>query len=188
MWQELEGDRVDAVALAGRRGAVRKDVAQVRAAAATGHFNAHHPVARVGVELDVLAVGGLGEARPAGSRVELGIRAKQLVPTRRAHVHAAVLRVHIPTGERTFGALLAEHGELLGREPAPPLVVADLFHRSLLRVRWPATAARDATFFSSAVPASAKRTPSIWPALATTSSLTSTSSCPARAAMREARF
>src|SRR6266487_4577946 len=85
---EVERARVDAVPKAGRAGAVLEDVPEVPPAAPAHHLGPAHAVAVIGVEVDVLRNGGLGEARPPGPRIELGIGSEQGGPTGRAPVHA----------------------------------------------------------------------------------------------------
>ena len=101
---QVQRQRVDAVALARRPGAVGEDVAQVRAAAAAEHLVADHSVAVVRPDLDVLGDGGLGEARPAGAGVELGARAEQLRAAGPAAVDPVVLRIGVLAAERRLGA------------------------------------------------------------------------------------
>ena len=62
--------------------------------------------------------GRVGEARPAGARLELGVRAEQLGAAAGAAVDAVVLDVDVLPGERPLGALLAHHVVLLGGQLA----------------------------------------------------------------------
>src|SRR5690606_41123701 len=64
---ELEGDRVEAVALARGGWAVVEDVAQVGVAALTADLHADHAVALVEQLGDVLRIERRIEARPAGA-------------------------------------------------------------------------------------------------------------------------
>src|SRR4029077_2090945 len=85
---EVQRATVDAVAhpaLLG--GAVVEDVPEVGVAVLADDLGATHPVGVGGAQFDVLEVGGLGEAGPAGPRVELGAGAEQLGPTADAFVH-----------------------------------------------------------------------------------------------------
>src|SRR5256714_615523 len=75
---EVQRGRVDAVALTSRTGPVVEDVAEVPSAVAADDLGAVHEVAVVGPQLDRLGDGRLGEARPAGARVELGVGVEQL--------------------------------------------------------------------------------------------------------------
>ncbi len=78
---EGQGDGVDAVAQRGRIGAVVEDMAEVGVAVRAPDLGAHHTVAVVGAFHDTVAREGGEEARPAAVRVELGVRAEQLVAT-----------------------------------------------------------------------------------------------------------
>src|SRR5262245_17254643 len=62
---EVERQPVDAVALAGRRGAVRKDVAEVGLAGGAADLDPPHAVAQVELRLDRVLARRLEEARPA---------------------------------------------------------------------------------------------------------------------------
>src|SRR3990172_6465009 len=59
--------------------------------------------------------------RPAGARVELGLRAEQLAAAADAAVDAFVLAIVIVPAEGALGALLAGHVVLHGRELGTPL-------------------------------------------------------------------
>ena len=120
---ELKRARVDAVALAARSGAVVEDVAEVRPAPPARDLRADHEVAPVAVELDVLGVHRVGEARPSGAGVELGVRREELGAASGADVGAVVLRVDELAGERTLGALPAQDVVLVRREAGAPLLV-----------------------------------------------------------------
>ena len=73
---EVERAGVDAVAQAGRLGAVVEDVAEVGVAAAADDFGAAHEEAVVGLGLDGVVDRLVEEARPAGAGVELGARSR----------------------------------------------------------------------------------------------------------------
>ena len=78
---ELERARVDAVAQAARVArAVVEDVAEVAAAAAADDLGAAHEQRVVRARLDRGGDGRLGEARPAGAGVELGVGANSSAP------------------------------------------------------------------------------------------------------------
>jgi len=89
----LRGDGVDAVGVAAGR-AVGEDVAQMPATSGAGHLGATHEQAAVLVQLDVRALCRVGKARPAGARVELGVRGEEPVGAPTVH----------PSGPRTFSA------------------------------------------------------------------------------------
>ncbi len=124
---EGQGAAVDAVALAALiGGAVVEDVAEVRVAALADDLRALHQEAVVGPQFDVLEVGGLGEARPAGAGVELGVGGEELRSTADAAVHALRLLVDVGAGEGALGARLAGHLELLGRQLLTPFLLGFL--------------------------------------------------------------
>ena len=115
---QFERAGVDAVALPGRAGAVREDVAEMAAAGGAHHLGAHHAVARVGLGDRRSRGRRLDEARPAGAGVELRVGAEELGAAAGAAVDAGVLRVDVLAGERALGALPPEDLVLL-RASAP---------------------------------------------------------------------
>src|SRR5438309_4085605 len=119
----LQRCRVDAVALAGWRGAVLEDVAQMAAAAAAVHLHPLHAVARIPLRGDGARVGRAREARPAGAALELVVGAEQLRAAARAHEAPRLVVVPQRSAEGALGALLAEHAILLERQLAAPLIV-----------------------------------------------------------------
>src|SRR6266487_437996 len=106
---ERQRARVDAVPLAGRLGTIVEDVAKVAAAAAAHDLGAPHEQAVVRPQLDRLGDRGLVEARPAGARVELGVRAEQPGATAGAPVEAVLVVARVRTGERHLGVRLTQH-------------------------------------------------------------------------------
>src|SRR5690606_8025367 len=91
---ERQADRVHAEPVARRGlGSVVEHVAQVRPAARAAHLRAHHAEAAVGEELDAVARERAEEARPPAVRVELGVRAEELVAARPTRVDADALLV-----------------------------------------------------------------------------------------------
>src|SRR5467141_5203489 len=119
---ECESDAVDAIAQAGRFGAVIEDVTQMAAAAAAVNGGSHHAEARVPGCPD----GSLDrrpEAWPAGSTVEFRGRGEQVEVTARASKVASPLLVQQRAGEGTLGRALAQHGKLVGRQELAPLGV-----------------------------------------------------------------
>src|SRR5581483_7391212 len=122
---EPERRRVDAVPLPRRLGPVVEDVPQVPLAARAQDLRALHEEAPVGAHHDRVRLDRLPEARPAGPRLELRLRAEQRRAAPRAAVHALVLAVVVLAGEGALGSVLPEHAVLLRREtPAPLRVVA----------------------------------------------------------------
>src|SRR5262249_37716191 len=112
---------VHAVALAGWRRPVIEYMTQVRSALPAADFGPHHKEAAVFVELDVLPVGGLPEAGPAGARIELGVRAEQLRAARCAVIGPIIVRVPVLACECPLRALLAHDVVLLRRQLLAPL-------------------------------------------------------------------
>src|SRR5690348_16933674 len=120
---ERQRARVDAVPLAGRLGTVVEDVAKVAAAAAAHDLGAPHEQAVVRPQLDRLGDRGLVEARPAGARMELGVRAEQPGATAGAPVEAVLVVVDVRTGERHLGVRLTQHAVLQWGQFLAPLLV-----------------------------------------------------------------
>src|SRR5690349_4878987 len=93
-------------------------------------LGAAHEEVVVGPQLDLLEVGRLGEAGPAGAAVELRVRGEQLRPAANAVVHPLALLVPVRARERPLGTGLARHLVLLRRQLLAPLGVRllDLLH------------------------------------------------------------
>src|SRR5690606_16995029 len=113
---EAQRDRIEAMALMGRRRAVGEDMAKVAAAARAYDLGADHAVAGVADAADVRLVVGLEEAGPAGARIELGGGPEQRQSAQPAHVGALALVVQEYAAERALGAVLQQHVALLGRQ------------------------------------------------------------------------
>src|SRR6266540_2203489 len=120
---ERQRERVDAVALTGRRGTVGEHVPEVTTAAATDDLRTAHAVRVVRAQLDRVRNRGLGEARPSGARLELRARVEELRATGGAPVRAVLVAVPELAAERALGAGAPEHLELLGRQRPTPLVL-----------------------------------------------------------------
>ena len=75
---EVQAAGVHAVAEAVRAGTVVEHVAEVTTAAPADDLGALHPELAVGLGLDRFGHQRLGEARPAGARLELRVRVEQL--------------------------------------------------------------------------------------------------------------
>src|SRR6056297_625690 len=88
---EIERDPVDAVAFAGRLGAVVEDVAEVALAVATDDLRAGAAEAVVGSGFDGVAVGRIVETRPAGAGAVLRIAGEQDLAAARTPEHAVVV-------------------------------------------------------------------------------------------------
>src|SRR5207245_1160217 len=119
---QLERAGVDAEALPGGVGAVVEDVSEVPAATLADDLGALHEKAVVGAELDVLGVLGFVEAGPAGARLKLGPGVEELGAAPRTGVRPVLVGIHVLAGERSLGALLAEHVVLLGGQLRLPLL------------------------------------------------------------------
>src|SRR5439155_23550452 len=123
---EIQRGGVDAPALAGRLRTVVEHVPQVRAAAPAADLGPHHEEAAVLAELSVGQVHRLGEARPAGAGVELGVRPEELSATGSAVVGAVGVCVPVLPGEGSLRAVLPQHVELLRRELLTPFALGFL--------------------------------------------------------------
>src|SRR5262249_57029821 len=120
---ERQRARIDAVPLTSRLGTVVEDVAKVAAAAAAHDLGTPHDQAVVRPQLDRLGDRGLVEARPAGARVELGVRAEQPGATAGAPVEAVLAGAHVRTGERHLRVRLTQHAVLQWGQFLAPLLV-----------------------------------------------------------------
>src|SRR5215475_4866387 len=120
---ERQRARIDAVPLTARLGTVVEDVAKVAAAGAAHDLGTPHEQAVVRPQLDRLGDRGLVEARPAGARVELGVRAEQPGATAGAPVEAVLVVAHVRTGERHLGVRLTQHAVLQWGQFLAPLLV-----------------------------------------------------------------
>src|SRR5262245_5252026 len=74
---QLQRRGVDAVAQAGRAGAVVEDMAEMAVAFRAQHFGADHAVTDIPLLVDMAFDRGLGKARPATAGVELGVGLEQ---------------------------------------------------------------------------------------------------------------
>src|SRR5947209_18184860 len=83
-----------------------------------------HPVAGIIVELDVLSIGRLRKARPAGTGIELRVRAKKLRVASSAAIDPVIVAMYILARERPLGTLTAQYLVLLGGELLSPLLLA----------------------------------------------------------------
>src|SRR5439155_21014744 len=122
--------RVDAITLAGRRWAVRKNMTEVAATVRAHDLRAHHAVAHVALCLDRLLAGRRVERGPTAAGVVLGVCDEQLRSATCAAVGARLEDVVVLAAERRLGSLLAQNPVLLGRELSPPLLFCflDLGH------------------------------------------------------------
>ena len=132
---EVQRAAVDAVALAAAvAGAVVEYVAEVAAAGGARRPRCGPCRARCPCGLDRLAEHGVGEARPAGAGVELGVRAEELVAAAGAAVDAVGLLVDVLARERALGGLRGGGPRTAsGSSSCAPLLRLsfDLFHASV---------------------------------------------------------
>src|SRR5581483_8745700 len=96
---------------------------EVRVAGRAAHLDPAHAVARVDLGLDRGVVRRLEEARPAGSRVELGVRAEQLGAAGAAAEDAVLLDEVEVAGPRRLGRRAAQDRVAVGVQLLPPLLV-----------------------------------------------------------------
>ena len=82
-------------------------------AAGAADLGAHHAVAGVAHEGDMIAVDGVEEARPAGAGLELGARIEQGQPAEAAAIGALLLGLVEDAAERPLGAVLEQYAALL---------------------------------------------------------------------------
>src|SRR5205823_7830954 len=120
---ERQRERVDAVPLAGWAGTVVEHMAEVASAPAAAHLRAPHQQAVVRAQLDRLRDSGLGEARPARSRVELCVGAEQHRSAGRTAIVTRLLVVDILALKRRLGTGLAEDLVLGGSQLLAPLLL-----------------------------------------------------------------
>src|SRR5579862_8021316 len=104
---ELHRGRVHAVAQAGRLGTVVEDMAKVRATTGADHLGAVHTVAVIGASENPILGDGRPEARPAGARIELLIRAEEHLSAVGTDIGAALFIVPVGVIESRLGARLA---------------------------------------------------------------------------------
>src|SRR5215203_6103046 len=112
---EVRRHTVDAVAQAGRRRPVRKDVAEMTAATAAMHLGSDHAVGAIHGLLDRPRL-RIVEARPAGAALELLLRRKQRLPATGTRERAGALLEVQRAASRPLGAVLAHDVELLWRQ------------------------------------------------------------------------
>src|SRR2546428_3307024 len=120
---ELQSGRIDAIPLSGRLGPVRKNMAEVAAAARAEHLGADHPVASVALLLDRIPAGWGVEGRPAAAGIVLRVRLEQGGATPGAVVRARLEDVVVLTAEGRLSALLTKDPVFLRCQLVAPLGV-----------------------------------------------------------------
>ena len=88
---QFKRDRIDAVPLVCRGGAIVEHVAEVGITRAAQHFYSPHAMPVIGFRRDILEPDGGPETWPPGPGVEFGLRAEQFVVTTHAVVNAVLL-------------------------------------------------------------------------------------------------
>jgi hypothetical protein len=119
---EVQRRGIHAITLAGRAGAIVKDMSEVRSAFVAHHLHAPHSVARIGLGSDAFRSDWRRETGPPRA----GIGLEQGIPAAYAAIGAILMMVPIFSGEGWFGAFAASHLILLGRQLAAPVRIG--FH------------------------------------------------------------
>src|SRR6185503_9276387 len=122
--REFQRHAIHAVAQAGRLGTVVEHVAEMAEAAPAVHFGARHEKHAVGLGLDRLRQ-RLVEARPAGAALEFGVGGEQRQVAAGAGENAFAFFAIERARARALGAVLAQHGVLLGRQALAPLGIGN---------------------------------------------------------------
>ena len=117
---EDKPEPINAVAQAGRLGAVVEDVAEMTAAAPAMHLGANHAVAAIDGLADIALDRGI-EARPARAALELGLGRKQRQVAAGAGENALAVLLQQRTGAGPLGAMIAQDLILLRCELGTPL-------------------------------------------------------------------
>src|SRR3981189_470990 len=113
---QLQRRRIDAVAQAGRAGAVLEHMAEMAVALRAQHLGPDHAVADVAFLVDMALQRRLGKARPAAAGIELGVGFEQRLAAAGAGVGAGPLLMLVFAGERPFRRLLAQYRILHRRQ------------------------------------------------------------------------
>src|SRR5947207_15632240 len=93
------------------------------AAAAAIHFRAHIAQAVLRPPLHLRPIDRRPETGPARTGLEFRLRAKKLLPARRANVYPCRVVVPVLTSERPLRILLPQDSILLRGENPPPLLL-----------------------------------------------------------------
>src|SRR6185437_3168825 len=106
MFGERQRHRVEAMALARRRRAIGKNVAQVATATRAHLLHSDHSIAGVAKTTDMRLIVGPEEARPTGARVEFRAGPEKRQPAEAAGINPFLVVVQEHTAERRFRAVL----------------------------------------------------------------------------------
>ena len=118
---EIERCRIHAKARAGRAGAVRENMPQVRIALRTQGFYAPHAMTSIGFPAHFTGVQRCGETGPSRTRFKLGGASEQLRAAAHAAVDAIFVVIPILARESRLGSLLPSHVILLWGQLFAPL-------------------------------------------------------------------
>ena len=122
-----------------RRRPIRKNMAQMAAAAAAMHLGAYHAMAPIPAVLDG-AFAGIVKTRPARAAIEFFARHEKTLSASRADKYAWPLFMIEGAASRCLRAMRAHHAILFRREKAPPFLigVGDFKHLVLhhLLLQW----------------------------------------------------
>jgi len=106
----------------GWRRSVRKDMAQMTAAAAATHLGPRHAMASIPGVLD-RAFEGIVKTRPAGAALEFFGGSEERLSASRANKYARPLFMIEGAASRCLRAMRTHHSILFWREKAPPFFI-----------------------------------------------------------------
>src|ERR1700686_3339645 len=118
---QFQRGRIDAVAQAGRAGAIFEHVAEMTVALRAQHLGADHAVGHVALLVDVALGCRLGETWPAAAGIELGVGFEQRLAAAGAGIGAGPVLVLVFAGKRALGRLFAQYRVLRRRQFLAPL-------------------------------------------------------------------
>jgi hypothetical protein len=105
-----------------RRRPIRKNMAQMAAAAAAMHLGAYHAMAPIPALLDG-AFAGIVKTRPASAAIEFFARHEKALSAAGAHEGAGAFFMVEGAAARRLRAMRAHHSILFRREKAPPFFI-----------------------------------------------------------------
>ena len=112
----MQRSRVDAIALAGWRWPVGKNVPEVRIAVAAEQFHPAHAVTLVRPLHDIGFLKFRMKTWPAATGIEFALRTEQGMPATDTVVNTVLPMLFILAAERRFGAGHAGYAELVRRQ------------------------------------------------------------------------
>jgi len=124
--REVERDGVDAITQPGRRWAIVKDLALLRAATGAHDLRSHHSVAGVANLAQVFFGKWRGETWPAGAAFKLRAGFEQWQPAQAARIYPLAFLAEKDTAKRLFIAVI-EHDTPLFRTEAVDQYTQTLF-------------------------------------------------------------